>query len=164
MKINIIVAMDEKNGIGFENKLLWHIPKDLKWLKEKTMGKVIVMGRNCYEDIITYTNGKPLIGRTNVILTSKNIQTHKDFVILKTIGDLLEKYKNENEIYILGGGMIYQSFIDMADKLIITHVHSTYKADVFFPKIQYSKYSKIFEENNSENNINFTFCIYEKIT
>lgn len=164
MKISMIVAMDSNNGIGYNNKLLWSLPKDLKWLKEKTMGSVIIMGRNCYEDIITYTNGKPLPGRTNVILSSKEFSNiHSDFVVCRTIDEVLEKFKSEEKIFILGGGQIYNSFMPMADELIITHVHHTFKADVFFPKVDYSQYNKTYEEHESENNLNFTFTIYEKI-
>lgn len=164
MKISMIVAMDENNGIGYKNKLLWHIPKDLKWLKEKTMGCVIVMGRNCYEDIITYTKGKPLPGRTNVILSSREFTNlHPDFIVCKNIEEVLEKFKTEEKIFILGGGQIYNSFIDMADELIITHVHHSFDADVYFPKFKYSNYNKIFEQHDYDNNLDFTFTIYEKI-
>jgi len=162
MKISMIFAMDKNNAIGNNGKLLWHIPKDLKWMKEQTMGHVIVMGRNSYSDIITYTKGKPLPGRTNVVITSQNSNFHPDFVILHSIEDVLTKYSKEDKIFILGGGAIYNSFLPLADELIITHVDAEFEADTFFPKFNYSEFKITFEEENKENGFNFKFVKYEK--
>ncbi len=163
MKISMIVAMDENNGIGKEGKMLWHLPKDFKWMKEKTMGHVIVMGRNCYEDIIRYSKSKPLPGRTNVVLTSHEPSTiNEGFVVAKTIEEVIQKYKDEEKIFILGGGQIYNAFMPYADELVITHVHSKFDADAFFPKINYSLFNKSFELAEEENNLKFTFTVYER--
>jgi len=163
MKISMIVAIDENNGIGNNNKLLWHLPKDLKWMKEKTMGKVIVMGRNSYEDIITYTKGKPLPGRTNVVLSSKDpSEFNEGFIVLKTIDQVFEKFANEEKIFILGGAQIYKSFLPFADELIITHVQEKFTADAFFPQVDYSAFNTVYKQDEQENGLNFTFKIYER--
>jgi dihydrofolate reductase len=163
MKISMIVAMDENNGIGNNNKLLWHIPKDLKWMKEKTMGRVIVMGRNSYEDIITYTKGKPLPGRTNVVLSSKDpSEFNEGFVVVKTIDEVIKKFANEEKIFILGGAQVYKSFLPLADELIITHVQTKLQADAFFPQVDYSLFNTVYQQDEQENGFNFTFKIYEK--
>lgn len=166
MKIILIVAMDENNAIGYKNKLLWHIPKDLKWFKEQTNNKIIVMGKNSYLDIISYTKGKPLPDRINVILS--NSLTQKDikpgFLIFNNKNSLLEYFSYEKEIFIIGGGQIYNQFIDIADELIITHVHKKYLADVYFPKFDYSSFIKTYEQHENENNIKFTFTKYKRIT
>jgi dihydrofolate reductase len=163
MKISMIVAMDENNGIGNNNKLLWHIPKDLKWMKEKTMGRVIVMGRNSYEDIITYTKGKPLPGRTNVVLSSKDpSEFNEGFVVVKTIDEVIKKFSNEEKIFILGGAQVYKSFLPLADELIITHVQTKLQADAFFPQVDYSLFNTVYQQDEQENGFNFTFKIYEK--
>jgi dihydrofolate reductase len=163
MKISMIVAMDENNGIGNNNKLLWHIPKDLKWMKEKTMGRVIVMGRNSYEDIITYTKGKPLPGRTNVVLSSKEpSEFNEGFVVVKTIDEVIKKFSNEEKIFILGGAQVYKSFLPLADELIITHVQTKLQADAFFPQVDYSLFNTVYQQDEQENGFNFTFKIYEK--
>lgn len=159
----MIVAIDENNGIGNNNKLLWHLPKDLKWMKEKTMGKVIVMGRNSYEDIITYTKGKPLPGRTNVVLSSKDpSEFNEGFIVLKTIDQVFEKFANEEKIFILGGAQIYKSFLPFADELIITHVQEKFTADAFFPQVDYSAFNTVYKQDEQENGLNFTFKIYER--
>jgi dihydrofolate reductase len=163
MKISMIVAMEENNGIGNNNKLLWHLPKDLKWMKEKTMGRVIVMGRNSYEDIITYTKGKPLPGRINVVLSSKDpSEFNEGFIVLKTIDEVIKKFANEEKIFILGGAQVYKSFLPLADELIITHVHTKLKADAFFPQVDYTLFNTVYEQNEQENGLSFTFKIYER--
>lgn len=163
MKISMIVAMDENNGIGYQGKMLWHIPKDFKWMKEKTMGHVIVMGRNCYEDVIRYSKGKPLPGRTNVVITSKDPkEINEGFVVVKSIDEVLEKFKDEEKICILGGGQIYHAFLPLADELIITHVHAKFVADAFFPKVEFSNFSNIYNQDDEENGFKFTFSIYQK--
>lgn len=163
MKISMIVAMDENNAIGKDGKMLWHIPKDFKWMKEKTMGHVIVMGRNCYEDIIRYSKGKPLPGRTNVVLTSQDPSLiNEGFIVAKTIDEVLIKYKSEEKLCILGGGQIYSAFLPIADELIITHVHAKFDADAFFPKVDYSLFDKSFEKHDEENGFKFSFSIYNK--
>jgi dihydrofolate reductase len=163
MKISMIVAIDENNAIGNKGKLLWHIPKDLKWMKEKTMGHVIVYGKNSYEDIIAYTKGKPLPGRTNVVLSSKDpSEFNENFIVLKSFDEVAKKFANEEKIFVLGGAQIYNSLIHLADELIITHVHAKFEADAFFPKVDYSKFNTVYEQNEQENGFNFTFKIYEK--
>ncbi len=166
MKIILIVAMDQNNAIGYKNKLLWHIPKDLKWFKEQTNNKIIVMGKNSYLDIISHTKGKPLPNRINVVLS--NSLTPKDinsgFLVFRDKSSFLDYFNYEKEIFIIGGGQIYNQFIDIADELIITHVHNQYLADVYFPKFDYSNFVKTYEQKEKENNINFTFTKYKRIT
>jgi dihydrofolate reductase len=166
MELKIIVAMDEQNGIGYNNKLLWHLPKDLKWFKEQTNNKIIIMGKNCYLDIISYTKGKPLPNRVNVILSKslKPKDVQPGFLIFKDKEYLLKYFSYEKEIFIIGGGQIYNEFINQADELIVTHVHKTFLADVFFPQINYSNFITIFEQQETENNINYTFTKYRKKT
>ena len=153
MKIKMIAAHDINLGIGCENKLLWNIPEDLKHFQNETKGKVVVMGSNTYFSI-----GKPLPNRINAVLSSKNflnskfdnemtfINTDKllnksnprddDYFknkIFKNIDNILDYYKNEEEIIIIGGESIYNQFLDIADELIITVVLDMFKADTYFP-------------------------------
>lgn len=159
----MIVAIDENNAIGNKGQLLWHLPKDLKWMKEKTMGHVIVYGKNSYKDIITYTKGKPLPGRTNVILSSSDpSEFNEGFVVLKNFDEVVQKFSKEEKIFILGGAQVYKSLISLADELIITHVHAKFEADAFFPQVDYSQFNNVYEQKEQENGLSFTFKIYEK--
>lgn len=119
------------------------------------------MGKTSYFDIINYTKGKPLPNRTNVILTTSELYPlHQDFIIVHSISEFFEKFKNEKKVFIIGGGKIYQQFIELADELIITHVNGDFSADTFFPKINLNTFKKIQEIPETENNIDFVFTTY----
>lgn len=153
MKIKMIAAHDINLAIGYKNKLLWNIPEDLKHFKKETSNKVVVMGSNTYFSI-----GKPLPNRVNAVITSKshlNDTFNDPFKTLnpdkllakenprpdeyfrnklfKNIDDVLDYYKNEEEIIVIGGESIYNQFLDIADELIITVVLDMFKADTYFP-------------------------------
>lgn len=130
MTIKIIVAMDDNNGIGKDNQLMWNIKEDMKHFRDTTMGKTIVMGRKTFESI-----GKPLKGRKNIVLTSSD-RGIEDVWIANSVESILNYHKpSKEDIYIIGGEQIYKSFIPHADKLIVTHVQGSYDADTYFPKI-----------------------------
>ena len=108
--MNLIVAADKNWGIGKDNKLLVSIPSDMKFFRQETMGKVVVMGRKTLE---SFPNGLPLKNRTNVVLTSdKNYQV-KDAVIVHSIDEVLEELKkyDDDEIYVIGGGKVYEELL-----------------------------------------------------
>ena len=132
MKISMIVAIGKNNEIGHDNKMLWHIPEDFKSFKEITMGHHMVMGRKTFESI-----GKPLPGRTSMVL-SKNKFTQENVEVYDDVDELIEaaKSKNLKELFIIGGGKIYDLFMPIADKLYVSHVDYEGKADAFFPKIE----------------------------
>jgi len=159
-KISIIVAHDDKRGIGKNNQLLFRISADLKRFKKLTMNHPIIMGRKTHQSI-----GRPLPGRTNIIITrNQDFQapgcqiTHSLKAALK-----LAKQKDNQEIFIIGGGQIYQQALDqdLVDKLYITQVKGDYQAEIFFP--DYSKFKKIVSQKSSqEGDYQFTYLILEK--
>jgi dihydrofolate reductase len=133
--ISLTVIVDENLGIGYENKLLAHIPEDLQHFKSITSGKVVVMGYNTYLSLPPHS--KPLPNRTNVVLTRKDLNI--DGVIVKSsVEEVLqmieEDYPNQ-EIIIMGGQSIYSQFLPYADRMYITHVFRKFEADAFFPEI-----------------------------
>lgn len=127
--MKLIVAVDENWGIGKDNNLLVHIPEDLKYFKEKTLGKVVVMGRNTFESL---PNG-PLPQRKNIILT-KDINYKADCEICNSIEELfgiLKEYDSD-DIFIIGGAKVYEEMINFCDTLFITKIFKSFKADRFF--------------------------------
>lgn len=129
--ITIIVAMGKNREIGADNQLLWHLPKDLKHFKELTSGHPIIMGRKTYESI-----GKPLPNRTNIVISRKNDWFEEGILIVGSIKEALKFAKKIDEnVFIIGGGTIYEQTIDLADQLEVTLVDAELKADTFFPKI-----------------------------
>jgi dihydrofolate reductase len=132
MIVSLIVAMDEKGGIGKNNRLPWHLPSDLKRFKNLTMGHHLVMGRKTYETI-----GKPLPGRMMIVVTRKEGYFLKDCIVVNSVEEALHLAENnrETEVFIIGGGEIFQQAIDLADKIYLTTVYANVDADVLFPKI-----------------------------
>jgi dihydrofolate reductase len=129
--ITIVVAMGKNREIGADNQLLWHLPKDLKHFKELTSGHPIIMGRKTYESI-----GKPLPNRTNIVISRKNDWFEEGILIVGSIKEALKFAKKIDEnVFIIGGGTIYEQTIDLADQLEVTLVDAELKADTFFPKI-----------------------------
>lgn len=161
--ISIIGAVGKNNEIGKDNKLLWNLPADLKHFKEITTGHPVIMGQKTFQSI-----GKPLPNRRNIVLTLDNNYKENDIEIFHSIEELENNLKNEkDEIFIIGGGTIYNLFIDKADKLYITHVDASFPdADTFFPKIDKDKWQKIKEEKFSpslKDELGYSFVEYLKI-
>ena len=160
--ITLIVAMGKNREIGKENQLLWHLPKDLKRFKELTSGYPIIMGRKTYESI-----GKPLPNRTNIVISRKNDWFEEGILIVGSIKEAVKFAKKiDEEVFIIGGGNIYEQTIDLADKLEVTLVDAVLDADTFFPKINEKVWQKTNEEyhqKDEKNEFDFCFQTFERI-
>lgn len=160
--ITIVVAMGEKNEIGSDNQLLWHLPKDLKHFKDLTSGHPIIMGRKTYESI-----GKPLPNRTNIVVSRKKDWFQEGVLIVGSIKEAVKFAKKiDEEIFIIGGGNIYEQTMEIAEKLEVTLVKAQLEADTFFPKINtkfWNKTSEIYHEKDEKNQYDFCFQTFEKI-
>lgn len=165
MILSIISAIGENREIGEKNNLLWNLPADMKHFKETTSGHVVIMGQKTFESI-----GKPLPNRKNIVLTQdKNFQQEgvEIFNSVESLLDNLDKSLNKDEeVFVIGGGQIYKLFINIADRLYITHVNKSFpNADVFFPEID-SSWSIVSKTNimtDSKNNYDFYFSLYERL-
>ena len=149
------------NGIGADNQLLWHLPRDLKYFKETTTDHPIIMGRKTYESI-----GKPLPNRTNIVVSKRKDWFEEGILIVGSVKEALKFAKKMNEnIFVIGGGNIYEQTIDLADKLQVTLVKTQSKAEVFFPKINlkvWDKTAEICHEKDDKNEYDFCFQTYER--
>lgn len=170
MKISIIAALDSKNGIGKNGQLPWHISEDLKRFKQITSGHTVIMGRKTFESI-----GKPLPERTNIIITrDKDFNPHKfyssencDVLTANSLEEAIEKAlqqtqgKQNEEVFVIGGGKVYEQAIAKADKLYLTQVDGDFNCDTFFP--DYSEFVKeTFIGAGKENGIRYKFLELEK--
>ena len=159
--MNLIVAADKNWGIGKDNKLLVSIPSDMKFFRQETMGKVVVMGRKTLE---SFPNGLPLKNRTNVVLTSdKNYQV-KDAVIVHSIDEVLEELKkyNSEDVYIIGGDSIYKAFLPYCDVAHVTRTDHVYDADAWFPNLEEDPEWVLTGESEEKTyfDLEFRFCRY----
>lgn len=159
--ISIIVAVSEDFGIGKNNELLWHIPDDLKRFKKLTYGKTVIMGKKTWESLPK----KPLTGRKNIVITDK-VGEHFDLSFAAySIEEALAMCNKDEEIFIIGGGSIYNQFMPLADRLYITHVHKKAPADIYFPEIDPEVWEVAEKEDYNAGNdavIPYTFTIYKR--
>ena len=156
-----MVAMGEKNEIGAGNQLLWHLPKDLKHFKDLTSGHPVIMGRKTYESI-----GKALPNRTNIVISRKKNWFEEGILIVGSIKEAVKFAKKIDEnIFIIGGGNIYEQTIEIADRLEVTLVKAELKADTFFPKIDpkiWKLSEEVFHGKDDKNQYDFVFQTFEK--
>ena len=158
-----ILSADRNWGIGNGNKLLVSIPSDMKFFRQTTTGKVVVMGRKTLE---SFPNGQPLKNRTNIVLTSNPDYKVKDAVIVHSKEELLktlEQYDSEN-IYIIGGESIYRMMLPYCDTVFVTKIDRAFQADTFFPNLDEMEEWQMTEEGEEQTcfDLEFRFTKYER--
>lgn len=158
-RISIIVAMDEKRGIGKNNSLMWRIPGELPRFKQITMGHPIIMGRKTFESI-----GRVLAGRTNIIITREADYKVEGAEIVHSLDDALKIARDSTgsmEIFIIGGGQIFEQALPVVNRLYLTLVKGDFSADTFFPK--YPEFDREIEnEFHSDNTYRYRFITLER--
>jgi dihydrofolate reductase len=144
--ISIICALAENRAIGHKQELLWHLPNDMKRFKNLTTGHVVVMGRKTFESL----PGGALPNRRNIVLTSMPEAMGTTCIACATMEEALECSEADKEIFIMGGTGVYQEALAIADKMYLTHVHTTFnEADTFFPDVDYSQWEVVSTENHA---------------
>lgn len=162
--MNAIVVVDENWCIGKDGGLLVHLSKDLKYFKEKTIGKTIIVGRKTLE---SFPGGKPLPGRKTIVLTRNASYKAEGAYVCHSKEEVLEKVKDLHpaDVFVAGGGAIYRQFLDDVDKVFVTKIYNEYSGDTFFPNLDEDKDFVIESERAliEENGVKFKFCIYNRI-
>ncbi|MFS0645854.1 dihydrofolate reductase [Siminovitchia sp. 179-K 8D1 HS] len=160
--ISFLWAEDENGLIGKNNELPWRLPADLQYFKETTMGHPIVMGRKTYESI-----GKPLPGRKNIILTRDTEFQAEECLVFHSKDELLEWIgQYGSEVFITGGSEIFRLFLNDADRLYVTKIHSAFEGDTYFPAINWEEWRLISTKSgqkNEKNPYDYEFRIYERV-
>lgn len=158
-----ILSADRNWGIGYQNKLLVSIPSDMRFFREMTEGKVIVMGRKTLE---SFPNGLPLKKRINIVLTHDRSYQVKDAVIVHDKEELLEELKKyrEDDVFVVGGGSVYELLLPYCDTAYVTRIDMAYQADTFFPDLDQDPEWELTEESDEKTcfDIEFTFTVYRR--
>lgn len=159
-----IVAVSKNWGIGRENALLFSIPEDMKYFREKTAGKTIIMGRNTLE---SFPNGAPLKNRRNIIISTNEDYMVEGAEVVHSPAQALELLAElpEDEIYVVGGSEVYRAMLPFCEKVYVTKVQKGAKADRFFPDLDSLpdwKLGKVSEEKEHEG-LKYRFCTYERV-
>lgn len=161
--MDIIVAVDEKWGIGKDGDLLQRISADMKYFRTKTTGNVLVMGRKTLE---SFPNKKPLSNRVNIVLTTNKNYEAEGVVLCHDLAELPEILKEygEKQIFVAGGGTIYEQLLPQCEKAYVTKIYHTYPADTVFPNLDENPAWELAEkgEIQEENGIKFSFDVYKK--
>lgn len=155
--ISLIVAHDKNYVIGYENGMPWHLPGDLQYFKEMTMGKPIIMGRKTFESI-----GRPLPGRRNIVITRNDQYTAEGIETVSSLDAALALVKDVPEIMVIGGAQIFEQALSMADKLYITLIDHEFKGDTYFPRYDGWRLTSSQEAIDSGQGYTFRYCIFEK--
>lgn len=159
MILSHVVAMAKNRTIGVDGKLPWHIPEDLKFFKETTINHTIVMGRKTYDSI-----GKALPKRRNIVLTRDKSFKAPGVEVFNSIDVLLVELKRtskpDEEIFIVGGGEIYNLTLDVTDKIYITRVDGNYNGDAKYPEFE-NKFQLV-SEDKRQGDPSYSFQIYDK--
>lgn len=162
--MNLIVAVDKNWGIGSKNKLLVSIPSDMKFFRETTSGKVVVMGRKTLE---SFPNGLPLKNRINIVLTGNQDFKAKDAIICHTVEEVLEELKKyeDEDIYVIGGGTVYRQFLPYCDVAHITKIDHAFEADTYFPNLDEMDDWEMTADSEEQTyfDLEFQFQKYERI-
>lgn len=166
MTLSIIVAMNRNGLIGTNGKLPWYIPADLKYFRQVTSGKTVVMGRKTFESI-----GHTLPNRNNIILTKDHLATfhynYSNCFIANSINDVLELHNEFNcDTFIIGGYQIYQNFLPIVDKMYFTHINGEFNGDTYFPEYSQQEWeieSSYGVKKNNETPYDLIFATYKRI-
>jgi len=166
MKVSLIVAVAENGVIGKDNQLPWHLPADMKYFRDTTMGHCVIMGRKNYDSIpLKY---RPLEGRTNIVVTWQQGFIAEGCIVVNSLEDALKEANNkkETEVFIIGGADIYRQTINIADKIYYTKIHHAFDGDAFFPKVDVGRWeltTKRYISAGEKNKFSFSFCVYERV-
>lgn len=162
--MNLIVAVDRNWAIGRDNKLLVNIPQDMKFFRQITAGKVVVMGRKTLESL---PGGQPLKLRTNMVLSANTQYRAGNAMIFHTVKDLLSALVDfeEEDIYIIGGESVYRQLLPCCRKAYVTKVDHSFEADAYFPNLDQDDGWQMIKTSEEQTyfDLEYVFTIYERI-
>ena len=159
MSFSIIAAVGKNRELGKDGKLVFRLPSDLAFFKETTLGHPVLMGLNTFKSL-----PKVLPGRKNYVLTrSTDFEAPEGVEIVRDLDKFVADFQNSpEEVFVIGGGMVYAQMLEYADKLYLTEVDAEAEADTFFPEFDKTKYNRVELGAGEENGLKFTFTRYDK--
>ncbi len=158
MKISLIVAISKNYIIGDKGFMPWNIPGELNRFRDLTTNNTIIMGRKTFESI----GGTPLPNRRNIVISKTKDVTCDNCITVRSLEEALDLCKDENEVFIGGGGEVYTQCLPIADKIYLTIIDKYFEGDVSFPKIDLNQFKQTYEER-IEGDIPYTYYTLERI-
>lgn len=166
MRISLIAAMDKNSVIGKNNDLPWHLPDDMKYFMQNTMGRPVIMGRKNFDSIPP--KYRPLPGRTNILLTRQKDFASEGILVAHDPNQALDLAAAENpsEVFIIGGAEIYSLFLKQADFLYLTEIDAQVEGDTFFPPVnpeEWEEIKRVHHPSDDRHAYSFDFVVYKRI-
>ncbi|MBB13551.1 MAG: diacylglycerol kinase [Flavobacteriaceae bacterium] len=155
--ITIIAAISENRVLGKDNKLIWHLPEDLKRFKKFTSGHSIIMGRKTFESL-----PKALPDRHNIVVTKNKEFSAEGVTVCHSLVEAINASGDDLQPFIIGGGQIYHQAIELADKIELTKIFKLFEGDVFFPKIDSKLWYLDKEEQHKHSSLKYAYQTYLK--
>jgi dihydrofolate reductase len=160
-RVSLIAAMADNRVIGIENRLPWKLPADMKWFRENTLGKPIVMGRKTFESF----GAKPLPQRPNIVITSDRNYRADGAVVVHSIDAALQAAGDAPEVMIIGGASFYQQMLPRADRIYLTIVHHPFEGDAWFPELDRNAWRETQRADHAadeKNPYDYTFLVLDR--
>jgi len=159
--LSLIAAMGKNRELGLANKLLWHLPADMKFFRQTTMGKPILVGRKTYESF----GGKPLPGRKNIVITGDKHYQSEGATIVHNIDDALKEAGDAEEVMVIGGASFYEQMLPNIQRMYLTYVDESFEADSWFPEFDLNQWRetscKRFQADE-KNPFDYRFVVYDR--
>lgn len=158
-RISLIVAMGSNRTIGVDGAMPWHLPGDLRWFKQNTLGKPVLMGRRTFQSI-----GRALPRRRNLVLTRQSDFAAKNVETAASIEQAIATTHADDELMVIGGAQVYRLALPAADRLLITHIEAEYDGDTHFPEVNWPQWQLVSEDRHSatKNTPAYRFSIYDR--
>jgi dihydrofolate reductase len=158
--ISLIAAVAQNGAIGKNNQLLWHLPEDMRYFRETTRGKTVIMGRKTWESLPAAF--RPLPGRRNIVVTRDAHYVAEGAVLAHSLPEAIATAGEAGETFVIGGAELYLQALPQAQRLYLTEVAQTCEGDVFFPEIPAAKWQEVSrDEQSSATGIKFAFVVYQ---
>lgn len=155
--LSIIAAISENNALGKDNKLLWHLPADLKRLKALTMGHHLIMGRKTFDSL-----GKPLPGRPHIVISRNKDLNYENVQVTDSVEEALKLATGDEQPFIFGGAEIYKLAMPYVQRIYLTRVHKAFDADTFFPELNKEEWKLVSKEDFEPDEKNLMAYSYEE--
>ena len=154
-----IVAVDKKWGIGKQNDLLFNIPEDMKFFRQKTANKTVCMG---YNTLLSFPNSKPLKNRVNIVLAPNDVE-RDDCIVVHTLEELSKELKKYDDVFVIGGAMFYKTMLPYCEEIYVTKVDADGEATVFYPNLDENANFEMIQQSEEieSNGLKIRFTTYK---
>lgn len=159
--ISLIAAVAKNHAIGKDGQLLWHLPEDMRYFRETTRGKPVIMGRRTWESLPD--SFRPLPGRKNIVISRNPLYDAAGATLVGSLEDAIRQTEENEEVFVIGGADIYRQALPLAHRLYLTEVAQEFEADAFFPECSASEWKEVSRsEQKSKSGLEFSFAVYQR--